>query len=155
MRTPVRLATLIASVTALASIGAASASAAGGDVYKGETDDGRPVKLVTGDDGAVIRGAATTMTHCGPRFDPFRARFDFHRPLDRSRRSDFRDAGSTTESDDRFSARYRYEIEGTRNGPHLLEGSFDLEVVFRKDGEKYATCRAEDVGYEARNQATG
>ncbi len=140
---------------ALAAAGACAsvAVAAGGDVYRGETEDGRPVKLVAGDDGAVFRGAATTMTRCGSGFDPFRARFEFHRPLDRSRRARFRDAGSFVESDDRFSARYRYDIEGTRKGPRAFEGSFDLEIVFRKDGEKYVTCRAEDVAYEARNRA--
>jgi hypothetical protein len=151
VRRSLPLAAAIALTVAI--LGASAAIAAGGDVYRGETEDGRPVKLVAGDAGAVYRGAATTMTRCGARFDPFRARFDFHRPLDRSRRSDFRDAGSTVESDDRFSARYRYDIRGTRTGRRRFEGSFDLEIVFRKDGEKYATCRARDVAYEARNRA--
>lgn len=144
---------LAITLASLAGVGASAALAADGDVYRGETEDGRPVKLVAGSGGAVKRGAATAMTRCGARFDPFRARFDFQRPLDRSRRSGFRDAGSFVESDDRFSARYRYDIEGTRKGPRVFRGSFDLEIVFRRDGEKYATCRARDVTYEARNRA--
>ena len=99
----------------------------------------------------MIRGTVTTTTTCGRRFDPFRAHFDFARPLDRSNRARFRDKGSILEEDDRFSARYRYGIKGRRKGPHAILGSFDLEVTFRKNGEKYATCTAEDMGFEARN----
>jgi len=143
---------LAAAATVIAcSATAVPAQAAKQDVYRGNTDDGRKVKFVADADGAVIRGAVTTMTNCGQRFDPFRARFDLDRPLDRSRRASFADEGSIVEQDDRFSARYRYDIEGERKGPHALSGSFDLEVVFRKDGDEYATCTAEEVGFEARN----
>lgn len=135
---------------------AGSAPAAGKkDVYDERKANGQKVRLVAGGGGEVIRGAVTTTTTCGRRFDPFRAHFDFGRPLDRSSRARFRDKGAIVEEDDRFSARYRYAIKGKRKGPHAIRGSFDLEVTFRKDGEEYATCVAREMSFEARNDARG
>ena len=136
--------------SAVLAIAATPALAAGGDSYVGETDDGHGVKLVTDPDGAVIRGAVTTGTECTGGYDPFRARFEMHQPLDRSNRDRFKDSGSDLQQDERFSARYRYDLEGRRKGPNVLKGSFDLTVVFRKEGKEYTRCTADDVGFEVR-----
>lgn len=144
-----KLATASASSLVLIALAAAPALAAG-DRYTGETGDGHAAKLLTDRDGAVIRGAFTTGTHCTSGYDPFRARFEIHRPLDRSNRDRFKDKGSNLQRDDRFSARYRYDLEGRRMGPNVLRGSFNLTVVFRKQGEEYTTCTAEKVKFEVR-----
>lgn len=144
-----RLATATAASLVLIALVAAPAVAAG-ERYAGETGDGHAAKLVTDRDGAVIRGAFTTETHCTAGYDPFRARFEVHRPLDRSSRDRFRDAGSNLQRDERFSARYRYEVKGKRRGPNVLKGAFDLTIVFRKKGEEYTTCTAEQVKFEVR-----
>jgi hypothetical protein len=98
----------------------------------------------------VIRGAVTTGTECTGGYDPFRARFEMNRPLDRSTRARIKDSGSNLQHDERFSARYRYDLKGERKGPNVLTGSFDLTVVFRKEGEEYTRCTADDVGFEVR-----
>ena len=147
-----RLATAL--TLALLALAATPALAAGGDRYVGETADGHGMKLVTNRDGAVIRGAVTTGTECTGGYDPFRARFELHRPLDRSNRDRFKDSGSDLQKDERFSARYRHDIEGKRKGPNVLKGSFDLTVVFRKNGEEYTRCTADDVKFEVRKAGT-
>ena len=147
-----RTALALSAACCVIALGAGSAAAGdGGNVYKQKTPDGLKVKLITNKSGAVVRGAIKVTTKCGGRFDPFRARFDIHRPLDRSSRARFADKASDIEEDDRFRARYRYKIKGKRNGPHSLLGKFDLDVIFRKDGEKYTTCSVADVSFEARN----
>ena len=45
-------------------------------------------------------------------------------------------------SDDRFSARYRYRVEGTRESDRVLAGELSLEIVFRREGTEYTTCTA-------------
>jgi hypothetical protein len=144
----------IASTLVVLAVAATPALATGGDRYTGETDDGHGVKLVTDRDGAVIRGAVTTGTECTEGYDDFRARFEVHRPLDRSSRDRFKDSGSALQHDERFSARYRYDLEGKRKGPNVLKGSVDLTVVFRKEGEEYTRCTADDVGFEVRKAGT-
>ena len=134
---------------ALAAAGPAF-GAKGDDRYRGETEDGRAVKLVVDERGAVVRGAITAETDCTRGYDDFRARAEFREPLDRSGPRGFRDRGSTVESDDRFSARYLHRVEGTRESDRMIAGELDLEVVFRREGREYTTCTVEDLVFSAR-----
>lgn len=140
-------------ITGLALLAAAQATALeGAERYFGETEDGRKVKLVANERGAVIRGAITADTDCTGRYDDFRARAELRAPLDRSGPRGFRDRASTLESDDRFSARYRHRVEGTRESERVIAGELDLEVVFRRDGREYTTCTVEDLVFSARRE---
>lgn len=130
--------------------GSLPAQAAGGNVtYGGSTDEGRSVKLVVNPRGEVVRGVITATTVCSGNFEPFRARVEFNEPFDESTRDGFAGKGSTLDQDGRFSGRYKYEVEGKRGGPRKFEGSISVDVVFRKDGEKYVTCEAHDIGFRA------
>lgn len=131
--------------------GAIPAHAASGDItLGGSTEQGRNVKFVADSQGRVIRGAVTVLTDCSGRYRPFRARIELHRPLDRSTQDGFRDVGSVLEKDGKFSGRYRHEIEGDYAGARKIEGTLSLEVVFRRNGEDYVTCAAEDVEFTAK-----
>lgn len=133
----------------LAATGAALA-AKGDERYRGETEDGRSVKLVADERGAVFRGAITAETDCTRGYDDFRARAEFRKPLDRSGPRGFRDKGSTVESDDRFTARYAHRVKGNRESDRLITGELNLEVVFRREGREYTTCTVEDLAFSAR-----
>lgn len=140
----------VAFVVATAALLAASSSlAAAGDKYVGETETGERVKLITNAQGAVIRGAITAITDCTGSFDDFRARIEFDRPLDRTDSERFRHEGAFFEKDDRFSGRYVYEVEGKRESDRVIAGTLTLKVTFRRDGEKYTTCRVRGLVYGA------
>ena len=79
--------------------------------YAGETEDGRAVKLVANQHGAIQRGAITVETTCTDGFDPFRARVEFRSPLDRTGPRGFKDQGGFLEEDDRYSGRYKYKVK--------------------------------------------
>lgn len=137
-----------AAIFVLGVLGILPAQAASGKVtLAGSTDQGRNVKLVADPQGRVIRGTATVLTECSGRFEPFRARLEIHRPLDRSTLDGFADAGSALEEDGEFSGRYRHEIEGSYSRRGEIEGLLSLTVVFRRDGRKYVTCRASGVAF--------
>lgn len=138
--------------TATLALGAGVASAAGSDRYVGDTEAGERVKLVTNGRDAVVRGAITSITDCSGSFDDFRARVEFGRPLDESSRGGFRQEAAFVEDDDRFSGRYKYLIEAERQSEREITGTFTLKVTFRRDGEKYATCRVEDLLFEVKRQ---
>lgn len=143
----------LAGVLVLASAGfAATSLAASNDKYTGETEDGHAVKLVVDERGAVIRGAITAETECTDGFDPFRARVEFSKPLDRSGPKGFRDKGSFVEQDDRFSARYRYKIEAERESKRAIAGTHTLEVTFRRNGKEYTTCSVEELTFRAKRR---
>jgi len=135
---------------------APGAVAAAGDAvrYKGETEDGRKVKLVADSRGEVLRGAITAITDCSGDFDDFRARVEFSSPLDRSSPRGFRDKGSFVEEDDVYSARYRYDVRGEHETDRVIAGSLDLEVVFRRNGEEYVTCTVEGLVFSAQRGKT-
>jgi hypothetical protein len=128
----------------------AAAGAGGLTTLAGTTEHGRAVKLHADSQGRVVRGAATVLTECTGGFDPFRARLEIHRPLDRSTQDGFRDERSRTESDGQFSARYSQEIEGDYRGARRLEGTLRLTATFRRHGEKYVKCRSGAVAFEAK-----
>jgi hypothetical protein len=130
--------------------GTASGAKGGGVPYRGLTDQDRDIKLIVDGRGRVKRGAFSAVTQCGGRFEPFRGDFAFRAPLDRSNRDRFRDEGSTVESDSKVSARYRWDIKGERQGKRKFAGKFSVEIVFRRDGREFATCKAEDVAYSAK-----
>jgi hypothetical protein len=153
LRLTLRSAPLAAAAVLLATAG--PAGAAESVRYKGETEDGRAVKLVANAAGAVQRGAITTETTCTGGFDPFRARVEFRRPLDRSGPRGFRDKGSNVEEDDRFSARYKYVVEAERESERVLVGELSLEIVFRRNGTEYTTCTAEKVVFSAERKRRG
>ena len=154
MRLTGRRAALAVAVPLAAAAFATPAPAADDDVrYAGETEDGREVKLVANRHGAVQRGAITTETSCTGGYDPFRARVEFHSPLDRTGPRGFKDAGGFLEEDDRFSGRYRYKVKGERESERVLVGEISLEIVFRRDGEEYTTCSAEKVVFSAKRKA--
>lgn len=127
--------------------GAAVAAAAAGDKYVGDTEAGERVKLVTSPRGVVVRGAITSITDCSGSFDDFRARVEFGRPLDESTRGGFSQEAAFVEEDDRFSGRYKYLIEGERQSEREITGTLTLKVTFRRDGEKYATCRVDELAF--------
>lgn len=133
----------------LALVAAAPAIAAATDKYVGETETGERVKLVTDRDGAVVRGAITAITTCSRGFDDFRARVEFGRPLDESGPKGFAHEGAFVEEDDTFSGRYVYEVEAERMSERVLAGRFTLKVTFRREGEKYTTCRVRDLAFGA------
>jgi hypothetical protein len=133
-----------------------AASVAAGDTvrYKGETEDGRKVKLVADQRGEVLRGAINAVTDCSGDFDDFRARVELSSPLDRTNPRGFRDEGSFEESDDVYSARYRYLVKGEHESDRVIAGSLDLEVVFRRKGKEYVTCTVEDLVFSAQRAKT-
>lgn len=117
--------------------------------YAGETEDGRRVKLVADARGEVVRGAITVGTECSADYDPFRARLEFGRPLDRSGPKGFRDKGTFLEEDDRFSGRYKYVVEGERESERVLAGTVNLEITFRRNGKEYTTCAVKALVFSA------
>jgi hypothetical protein len=145
------LAAAAAAALALAAI-AAAAEGAGGDgfPYRGLSEQERGIKLIVDGRGRVKRGAFSARTDCGRRFRPFVGEFEFRAPLDRSTPARFRDEGSTVESDDVHTARYRWDIRGGRKDRRRIDGRFSVEIIFRRDGREYATCVAEDVAYSAK-----
>ena len=146
-----RLRALRAASVALAVFGFAAPAAASGaeglTTLAGTTDQGRAIKLHADSQGRVVRGAATVLTDCTGGFDPFRARLEIHRPLDRSTQDGFRDDSSRNESDGQFSARYSQQIEGEYRGARKLEGTLKLTATFRRNGHKYVTCRSGAVNF--------
>jgi hypothetical protein len=114
------------------------------------SDQDRAIKLIVDGRDRVKRGAFSARTDCGPRFRPFVGDFAFRAPLDRSTAARFRDEGSTVESDDVHTARYRWDIRGKRRGRRKIAGRFSVEITFRRDGREYASCSAEDVAYSAK-----
>lgn len=119
------------------------------DTYVGETETGEKVKLITNQRDAVVRGAITSITDCDGDFDDFRARVEFNRPLDESTRGGFLHEAAFLDEDDTFSGRYKYLIEGERQSEKVWSGEFTLKVTFRRDGEKYATCKVRDLIFGA------
>jgi hypothetical protein len=152
LRPPAIRATALATAAIAIAAFATAAEATGGDgfPYRGESDQGREIKLIADGRGRVKRGAFSARTDCGPRFRPFVGEVAFRAPLDRSTAKRFRDAGSTVESDEVHTARYRWDIRGTRKGGRKIAGRFSVEIVFRRDGREFATCVAEDVAYSAK-----
>jgi len=144
---PIR-ASLLLAATALV-VPAVALAAAKGDKYIGETETGEQVKLVTNGRDAVVRGAITTSTDCDGDFDDFRARVEFNRPLDESNRKGFLHEAGYIEEDDRFSGRYKFLIEGERQSERVFSGELTLKVTFRRDGEKYTTCKVRDLVFGA------
>lgn len=139
---------LVLVVSVLVLVPADVAVAVKGNVkFAGDSDQGRKVKLVADERGRVVRVAATVLTVCTGRFEPFRARFEVREPLDRSTQDGFADRGVTLDEDGQYSARYRHEIEADYTGKHELTGEFSLEVVFRRDGDEYVTCEETEVGF--------
>ncbi|MFN8112457.1 MAG: hypothetical protein U0R51_04585 [Solirubrobacterales bacterium] len=130
--------------------GAAAGAKQSGVPYRGMTDQDREIKLIVDGRGRVKRGAFSAVTQCGGRFKPFTGDFTFRAPLDRSRPGKFRDEGTSLDSDGTYSGRYKWNIKGERQGKRKIDGKFSVEIVFRKDGRKYTTCKAEDVAYSAK-----
>jgi len=136
---------------------AAVADAVGprGVLYTGRTDQRREIKLVTDDRGLVKRGAFSARTDCSGQFKPFAADIRFDKPLERSNRRGFRDKGNHLDTDGTYSGRYKYEIKGKRKTSRKFKGKIDLEIVFRKNGNKYTTCVAEDLAYKVKRSGRG
>lgn len=126
-----------------------------GTKFAGETDQGREIKLITDPDGLVKRGAFSVLTQCTGQFKPFSAEISFDRPLKRSSKRGFRDAGNRLDTDGTFSGRYKYDIKGNRKTSKKFKGKIDLEIVFRKNDKKYTTCTAEDVAYKVKRSDQG
>lgn len=144
----VRLRTLSLSVAVLA-LATPAIAATKTEKYVGETETGEKVKLVTNGRGAVVRGAITSITDCGGEFDDFRARVEFNKPLDESTRGAFLHEAAFLEEDDQFSGRYKYLVEGERQSEKVWSGELTLKVTFRRDGEKYTTCKVRDLVFGA------
>ena len=143
------LALTLACAVVLTATGTAGA-AGDGVPYRGTTAQDRELKLIVDGKGRVKRGAFSAMTECGGRYKPFKGDFSFRAPLDRSRSDKFRDEGATVDSDGTFSGRYKYDIRGERKSATKIAGSFSVEIVFRKNGDKYTTCTAEEVAFTAK-----
>ena len=139
-------------MAAFALVASASSFAAGpnGIVYRGETDQGRDVKLVTDLDGIVKRGAFSVQAKCTGNYKPFAADMAFERPLKRASREGFRERGKRFDTDGTYSGRYRFTIVGERRTKRKIAGEIDLEITFRKDGRRYTTCTAEDLAYKVK-----
>lgn len=147
---------LVATSVALLALGPVAAIATEGNrKFGGETEQGREAKLVTDARGRALRGAWTVLTDCDGRFDDFRAQIEVHPPLDRSNRDRFRDVGSELDSDGTYSARYKHELDGKFKGKHKIKGEISVEIVFRRDGEKYVTCTADDLEFKVRELKAG
>lgn len=132
------------------------ADAAGDGVpYRGATEQGKDIKLIVDGRGRVERGAFAAVTDCGAGYKRFTGEFSFRAPLDRSQGDRFHDHGSSVESDATHTARYKWDIAGARKGRRKIAGSFDVEIVFRKDGREYVTCAAESVAYSAKRSHRG
>jgi len=125
------------------------AAAAAAERYIGETETGERVKLVANGRGEVVRGAITAITDCSGSFDDFRARVEFGKPLDRSDEDGFRTEGAFVEADEEFSGRYVYTVAAERESDRVLAGTLTLKVTFRRDGDKYTTCRVKDLVFGA------
>ncbi len=147
---------LAAAAGALLALGPGAAIAAKDNrKFGGETEQGRKAKLVTDARGRALRGAWTVLTDCDGRFEDFRAHIKVHSPLDRSNRDRFRDAGSERQADGTYSARYKHDVNGRFRGRHKLKGRISVEIVFRRDGEKYVTCTADGLKYKVRELKGG
>ncbi len=143
---------LAATAVALLALGPAAAIAASGNrKFVGETEQGREAKLVTDSRGRALRGAWTVLTDCDGRFEDFRAQIKVRSPLDRSNRERFRDVGSDLQSDGTYSARYKHDVSGKVKGKHKIKGEISVEIVFRRDGEKYVTCSADELKFKVKS----
>ncbi|MCB0865321.1 MAG: hypothetical protein KDB58_06375 [Solirubrobacterales bacterium] len=141
-----RLAAVAAAAVAL--LAPALAGAVKGNVrFGGDTDQGRKAKLVVDQQGRAQRGVWTVMTDCSGQYEDFRVRVQIRSPLDRATQDGFRDVGSTTDSDDTYSVRYRHEVEGHYTSRRKIKGKLSVEAVFRRNGKKYVTCTAEGLGF--------
>ena len=136
--------------TAALSAGAAEAVGPNGVKYAGETEQGKAIKLITGTDGLVRRGAFSAVTTCTGQYKPFSADVAFDRPLKRSSARGFREVGNHLDTDGTYSGRYKYDIKGNRKSARKFKGRIDLEIVFRKNDKKYTTCTVEDLAYKVK-----
>lgn len=150
------IAVALSALLVLLALGPGAAGAADGNrKFAGETEQGREAKLVTDTRGRARRGSWTVLTDCDGRFKDFRAQIKVGSPLDRSNRERFRDVSSTLESDGTYSARYKHVVNGKFKGRHRIKGEITVEIVFRRDGEKYVTCTADELKYKVKELKRG
>lgn len=130
----------------------ADAGAAKETRYEGKSSQRRNVDLITGARGAVLRGAFTYQARCSNGYRKLLNRIRFDRP-NRSRRAGFRrsDSYKVKGEEGRFSARYRYEIDGRRVNGRRIEGKIAVKVRFYDDGERYTTCKTGELKYRVRS----
>lgn len=146
---PARL--VVVAGVALLALGPGAALAAEGNVkFGGETEQARKAKLVVDSQGRAIRGVWTVMTDCSGQYEDFRAQIEIRSPLDRSTQDGFRDVGSTSDSDGTYSARYKHEVEGEYKGKRKIAGALTTTITFRRNGNKYVTCTAEDLAWKVK-----
>lgn len=119
--------------------------------YEGRSDQKQRVDLITNGKDVVIRGALAYEAPCSNGYRPTENRIRFNEP-NRSSRSGFREAEKFVLKTDsrRFKARYRYEIVGTRVNANRIEGTLEVVTRFYEDGERYTTCRSDEVDYKVR-----
>lgn len=150
------MATVSTTLIALGLAGVPGAIAAKGNVkFGGSTDQGQKAKLVVDSQGRAVRGSWMVTTDCDGQYEDFRVQVDIRKPLDRSTQDGFRDIGSTTDSDETYSARYKHEIEGSYEGKRSIEGTLSTTVTFRRNGKKYVTCVAEDLEWTVEELEAG
>lgn len=140
------------SVGLAAGLPPAGANAAKETRYEGKSSQRRNVDLITGASGAVLRGAFTYEARCSDGYRKLLNRIRFDRP-NRSRRAGFRrsDSYRVKGEEGRYSARYRYEIDGRRINGRRIEGRLAVKVRFYDDGERYTTCKSGELKYRVRS----
>jgi hypothetical protein len=146
---------VVAATVAAATAALAAAVGPHGVKYTGETAQGREIKLITGSDGLVRRGAFSARTRCTGQYKPFAADVSFRRPMKRSSPRGFRDVGNRLDTDGTYSGRYKYDIKGKRKTSRKFKGKIDLEIVFRKNDVKYTTCTAKGLAYKVKSSDRG
>lgn len=144
----IAVAAAIAGVAVVALVPAGASALKGNVKLGGQTDQGREVKLVVDSQGRALRGTWTVLTDCSGQYEDFRVQVEVRGPLDRATQDGFRDVGSETDSDDTYSVRYKHEVTGHYTSRKKIKGELSVEAVFRRDGKKYVTCTADDLGFE-------
>ena len=136
---------VLVAVSTLAAVLPATAS---GATWKGETHQGRPVVVRTGDNGTVNRIRIGWKARCGS--GNYSSRTLFLPPLDSATSTTFADAGSYRGHPEGYKARIWVRITGNLDaGEQTWSGTFRVKVRVSKGGEHVDTCRLRRLRWSA------
>jgi hypothetical protein len=119
--------------------------------FNGRTGQGRAVKIVAEDTGAVKRAAIRWRADCRRPGFRFTESTTFRMPLDSTTARSFRDSGSYRLRLRRgFRAIVSPTISGRKAGPRRWIGRFHVRVVVRRAGQVRDRCAVRGVRWRAR-----
>ena len=124
-------------------------TAASAVVFRGESTQGKPVKLRVGPDEKLNRFSIRWKTKDCNRGLYYRAGTIVGPPLDRSRAGFFLDEARYKGQAGRYDFRVDYRVRGRQKSPTRWTGSFDATAKVLRNGKKIDTCRLNRVSWRA------